>query len=207
MTDAETRLTRKGRATRDRIIESAAAVALERGVQGMTNEEVRRAAGVSGSQLMHYFPDKESLLSAVIDWRAQAVMNFTQLAAKEGLDTFEGLQSWVDAYLDHEEACVSGCSFGSLAAELVKSETGLRGKVADGFDQWEELFRAGLQAMRDRGELKRSADPRALTNALMSSFQGGMLLSQASGDSTALRDALTAAMNYLSTFRSARSRA
>jgi hypothetical protein len=37
-------------------------------------EPVRKAAGISGSQLSHYFPDKESLVRAVITWRADTMI-------------------------------------------------------------------------------------------------------------------------------------
>lgn len=201
MSTAEPRLTKKGRATRERIVEAAAGLALEHGVQGMTNDQLRKLTGISGSQLNHYFPDKQSLITAVIDWRAQAVMDFTELAAKGGLDSFDGLRAWVDAYLDREDACVSGCSFGSLAGEIMKTDRSLRDRLADGFDQWQELFRAGLRTMRDRGELDERADPDVLANVLMAAFQGGMLISHASGDPAPIRDALNGALDYLQTFR------
>ncbi len=52
------KLTPKGRATRERIVAAAAALTYERGVAGTSTEEVREAAGVSASQLYHYFDSK-----------------------------------------------------------------------------------------------------------------------------------------------------
>jgi AcrR family transcriptional regulator len=49
-----------------------------RGVAATNNELVRQRAGVSGSQLSRYFPDKESLLRAVITWRAEAMTGLQQ---------------------------------------------------------------------------------------------------------------------------------
>jgi AcrR family transcriptional regulator len=68
------RLTAKGEATRQKIIEAAAGLIYEHGVAGTNNELVRAAAGISGSQLSHYFPDKESLVRAVIAWRADTMI-------------------------------------------------------------------------------------------------------------------------------------
>jgi AcrR family transcriptional regulator len=64
------RLNPKGKAMRRRIVEAAASLICERGVAGANNELVRNAAGISGSLLSHYFPDKESLVRAVIAWQA-----------------------------------------------------------------------------------------------------------------------------------------
>ena len=64
------RLTAKGARTRARIVEEAAALIHERGVAGATLEDVKVAAEVSGSQMYHYFPDKNELVQAVIDYQA-----------------------------------------------------------------------------------------------------------------------------------------
>ena len=66
-TSARRRITPKGERTRARIVEKAAALIHERGVAGTFLEDVKAAAGVSGSQLYHYFPDKDELVQAVID--------------------------------------------------------------------------------------------------------------------------------------------
>ena len=200
MAVTEPRLTKKGLATRERIVEAAAALMLERGVVGTTDAAVRHAANVSGSQVIHYFPDKQSLVAAVIEWRARSVGDLTVLSAEGGLDTLRGIRAWVDSYLSHEEACVAGCSFGSLAAEIMKSEKNLRAQLAAGFDQWEGLFEAGFAAIQQRGELRGDARPDVLTHVLMAAFQGGMLLAQAAGDSTPLRDSLNGAMDYIESF-------
>jgi len=100
--------------------------------------------------------------------------------------------------------CRGGCSYGSLAGETLKADPEQRGLVAEGFERWEQLFRAGLAKMRERGELRAEADPEALTHLLMAAFQGGMLLDQAAGDVTPLRNALHAALAYVESFAAAR---
>ena len=69
------RLTPKGARTRARIVEAAAALIHERGVAGATLEDVKVAAEVSGSQMYHYFPDKNELVQAVIDYQADTIVD------------------------------------------------------------------------------------------------------------------------------------
>ena len=69
------RLTPKGAHVRARIVEEAAALIHERGVAGTTLEDVKVAAEVSGSQMYHYFPDKNELVQAVIDYQAETIVN------------------------------------------------------------------------------------------------------------------------------------
>jgi TetR/AcrR family transcriptional regulator, transcriptional repressor for nem operon len=63
------RLTPKGRATRDRTIVKAAQLMYDHSVAGTSLGDVLKAAGVSPSQVYHYFKDKESLIRAVIAHR------------------------------------------------------------------------------------------------------------------------------------------
>jgi AcrR family transcriptional regulator len=193
-------LTPKGRATRERIVEAAAKLIYQRGVHGTNNELVRRAAGVSGSQLGHYFPDKESLVRAVIAWRADRVVTAHRIPELGGLDTFAALHLWADSWIEREEVCRGGCSFGSLASEIIKSDLDVHGELADGFDRWEDLFREGLHAMRSHGDIAPSANPDDLAHLLMAAFQGGMLLTQAARDVAPLKAALTGAIAYVETF-------
>jgi AcrR family transcriptional regulator len=55
----ESRLTSKGRAMRDRIVQSAAELIYEAGARETTLDQVRSAVGASKSQLYHYFADKD----------------------------------------------------------------------------------------------------------------------------------------------------
>ena len=86
---AEGGLTRKGVQTRQRIVAAAAGLILQQGVAGTTLDDVRDEAGVSSSQIYHYFADKEALVRAVVDYRAQTLVGETHepmLAAIEGID-------------------------------------------------------------------------------------------------------------------------
>src|SRR4051794_23502529 len=69
------RLTAKGARTRARIVQEAAALIHERGVAGTTLDEVNVAAEDSGSQMYYYFPDKNELVQAVIDYQADTIVN------------------------------------------------------------------------------------------------------------------------------------
>src|SRR5260370_31527641 len=91
----ERRLTRRGRAARQRIVAAAAELMFEHGVAKATLEDIRAAAGVSGSQVYHYFEDKQALVRAVIDYQADAVLD-TQGAHLDHLDTMPGLRAGLD---------------------------------------------------------------------------------------------------------------
>ena len=77
------RLTPRGARTRARIVEEAAALIHERGVAGTTLEDVKVAAEVSGSQMYHFFPDKNELVQAVIDYQAETIVDRQRHGARQ----------------------------------------------------------------------------------------------------------------------------
>jgi AcrR family transcriptional regulator len=197
-------LTDKGQATRARILEHAAELIYTNGVHGTNNEQVRRAAGVSGSQLNHYFPTKESLVLAVIAWQAERVLALHRSAQFAGFQTIENFRTWAAFYIGYERAYREGCSLGSLASEIIKTDLDVHDELADAFDQWRSVFCAGFQHMRQAGHLSAAADPARLANLLLSAFQGGMLLAQVARDISPLKDALQAALDHVESFAATR---
>src|ERR1700743_1947856 len=128
------RLTRKGQATKERIVKIAADLIFDRGVAGTSIDDVRKAAGVSGSQMTHYFIDKRSLVRAVVALQADTVLELHRLPVLGELDTFEALDLWGELYIARQKrlACQGGCSFGSLAGELAEQDDETRLDLADG---------------------------------------------------------------------------
>jgi AcrR family transcriptional regulator len=200
----ERKLTKKGLATRERIVEAAAQLIYTHGVQNTSNDLVRKAAGVSGSQLSRHFPTKESLVKAVIAWRADSMIKSHQESAMSLIDSFAALRRWADSSVAREELGQGGCPFGSLAAEVIKADLALRGDLVQGFDGWVDVFRSGLRLMRERGDLIEDADPEQLAYTLAAAFQGGMLLDEAYGNAEPLRAALNGAIAYIATFASSK---
>jgi AcrR family transcriptional regulator len=199
------RLTRKGRATRARIIDAAARLMFQRGVGGTSIDEVRGTAAVSGSQISHYFNDKRDLTRNVISARRDHVRDFHAQPQLGALDSFAALDAWVKATLADLDPVYrkGGCVYGSLAAELVEADGEIHGDLADGYDQWIALFQSGLTEMRQRGDLRTDADPRHLAVSLVTAHQGGALVTFITDDPEPLRAALTGAVEYVRSFAAA----
>lgn len=183
------RLTAKGEQTRGRIVAAAARLVHEGGVAETTIEDVKAAAGVSSSQLYHYFADKEQLVQAVIDYQADLIVANTERA---GLGTPEGLRAWRDLVVAEAVASSGqgGCPLGSLGGQLAETDTTARGQVADGFGRWSDALRDGLRELHDAGRLRPGLDPDQLAVTLLASLQGGLLLAQVQRDTRALETAL-----------------
>jgi len=191
--------TRKGQATRERIVAAATDLIARQGVAGTSTEQVRDAAGVSGSQLYHYFDSKQALIRAVITRQADAVSGVPEIGA---LDSFEALQAWADAAIQRqrENDGRGDCNLGTLAAELSVSDEDSRAELSTGFLRWKELLRTGLQRMQERGELRSEADLDQLAYALLTALQGGSLMAQTLRSTDPFEASMAAALGYVRSF-------
>ena len=192
------RTTRRGRETRQRILAAAAALMLERGVAETTLEDIRSAAGVSGSQVYHYFANKQALVRGVIDYQTDAVLD-SQSDHLDALDTVSGLRAWRDFIVEHQRQlqCRGGCPIGALGAEVAETDDVARVAVAGGLRRWEERIREGLRAMQTRGGLPECVDADDLALALLAALQGGLLLTQIQRDTKPLEVALDAMLERI----------
>ena len=191
-------LTAKGRATRERIVATAAGLMLADGVAATSTEDVQRAAGASPSQLYHYFGDRKSLIRAVIAYLTDSVLGIqTPLLLR--LDSAEALEAWRDEMvrLQREQGYAGGCPIGVLVGQVAETDPDARADLAAGFARWETAIREGLERMRAQGELRPDADAGRLALFLLATAQGGLLLTQVRRDTTALETALDAAMDYI----------
>jgi AcrR family transcriptional regulator len=190
--------TKKGRATRDRIVAAAADLMYRHGVVGTSTPAVRDAAGVSSSQIYHYFADKDDLTRAVIAFQSETILSY-QASSLARLDSLDALRAWRDVVVDaaRQHNGAGGCPLGSLSSELSDDHTWARDALAASFTAWSEAIRAGLAAMIDNGTLRRETDPGRLALALLTAVQGGLLLGQAQRTADALEAALDVVIAHI----------
>jgi AcrR family transcriptional regulator len=190
--------TKKGRATRDRIIAAAADLMYRHGAAGTSTPALREAAGVSSSQIYHYFADKDDLTRAVIAYQTEAILtNQSPLLAR--LDSLDALQAWRDVIVDsaRQHGGAGGCPLGSLSSELSDHNPQARDALAASFTAWATAIREGLLGMRTHGTLRPQTDVDQLALAILAAVQGGLLLAQAQHTTDALEAAIDTLITHI----------
>lgn len=194
-------LTDKGRRTRERIVDGAADLFYERGVDEVSLDDVRRATSTSKSQLYHYFVDKDDLVYAVIERQRERTLGFHR-PSLESLSGWEDLARWRSMIVDHQAArhCRGGCPLGSLVTELAEVDDEARVRLALAFEQWGSLLVHGFEEMARKGLLREDAPTSELALAVMASLQGGLLLAELERATRPLEVALDAAIAHVRSF-------
>src|SRR6266702_3321835 len=111
-------ITRRGRASRERIVERAAELFAERGIAATSLDEVIAAAGAGKGKFYHYFRSRDELAAAAVGYRCtQVVAGLTQ--ALGGVSSLAGLEHALDGFIaGFEQTGMPGCPIGTLATEV-----------------------------------------------------------------------------------------
>jgi AcrR family transcriptional regulator len=184
------KLTTKGQATRQRIIEGAAAEIREHGVAVTTLDAIRARTHTSKSQLFHYFPDgKEQLLLAVAEHEAQKVLDDQQPYLGE-LTSWSAWQRWRDAVVDRYRRQGLHCPLGMLMSEIGRSTPGAQAVTKALMRQWHDEIATGVRHMQAQGKIDSGLDADRTAAALLSGIQGGVAVLLATGNLSYLEAAL-----------------
>lgn len=186
----ERTLTRKGVATRQRIVEGAAAEIRERGIADTTLDDVRARTGTSKGQLFHYFPDgKDQLLLAVARFEADRVLT-DQQPQLGALTSWPAWQAWRDRVVARYLAQGRDCPLSGLTAQLGRGSPGAQAVVAELIAQWQGEIAAGIRHMQGIGEIDPGLDSDRSAAALLAGIQGGVMVLLATGQIGHLEAAL-----------------
>jgi TetR/AcrR family transcriptional repressor of nem operon len=114
------------------------------------------------------------------------------------LNSLAGLRRWRDAVVEltRQTNCAGGCPLGSLAAELSEKPR-TRAALAQGFARWASYFEAAFARMQTRTARKPSGDLKELSEAMLASLQGGLLLAQTMRSTRPLELALDMAIDHV----------
>ena len=117
-------MTRRGRASRDRIVERAAELFAERGIAADSVDEVLAAAGAGKGQFYHYFRGRDELAEAAVGFRcAQVVAGLTE--ALGGVSSLAGLEQALAGFMaGFEQSGLPGCPIGTLASRGRRPQRG-----------------------------------------------------------------------------------
>jgi AcrR family transcriptional regulator len=184
------RLTAKGAATRQRIVEGAAQEIRERGAIETTLDDIRARTSTSKSQLFHYFPGgKEELLLAVARHEADRVLS-DQQPHLDALTSWQAWYAWRDAVVDRYRRQGQQCPLGSLVSRLSPTTPGARAVTQELLATWQAQITSGIRAMQEQLEISPELDADRAAAALLAGIQGGVSILMSTGSLTHLEAAL-----------------
>lgn len=192
--------TRKGQASRGKILEAAAALFHRRGVHATSVDDILLESQMGKSQFYHYFDSKEHLVEAVVEMQIQRILGYLE-PYSHSLETWQDLEKWCRAYLQLTETTgLLGCPIGIIAADQTPESEIVTRAVQAAFGHWVALLEGGLIRMKQRGVFPANFDTLRAAEFGGAAIQGGMMLTRAYQDSRFVELATSQFVAYLRGF-------
>ncbi|MEV0406132.1 TetR/AcrR family transcriptional regulator [Actinoallomurus sp. NPDC050550] len=189
-------LTARGRATRQRIIEGAAAYLRSDDPAGVTLDDIRAITGTSKSQIFHYFPNgKEELLLSVARYEADRVLD-DQQPHLGALSSWSAWKRWRDSVVARYRAQGRNCPLGALMGQ-VGSTPGAAEVVTTLLAQWHTHVERGITDMQAAGLVRGGLDAERVAAAFIAGIQGGVQVLRSTGSTEHLEATLDTLIDHL----------
>jgi len=183
--------------TRDKIIEAARDLFLNQGYNSTGLAQITHRAGVKSGSLYYFFPTKEDLLLAVLDfYRAHIYDGLLQHTYDRISDPLERVFGVLDGYrqmllmTDFE----MGCPIGNLVLEVTNSHPGVRPLLNINFDQWVDAI---AECFKSSGKLPETVDTHDLAVFTLTTMEGAVMLARSYRDIRPFDQAIVQFRDYV----------
>jgi AcrR family transcriptional regulator len=184
--------------TRERLIEVARDLFWRQGYVSTGIAEILTAADAGSGSLYYFFPTKEDLLLAVLEWyKANLWQAVVDPVFERVSDPIERIFGILDGYRQGllQTRFIQGCPVGNLALELANSHPGARKLIAENFTGWRQAIEQCVRAAA--GRLPPSPDPAQIALFVLTTMEGAVMLARAYHQIEPYDNAVTCLRDYL----------
>jgi len=184
---------RKGRATRDRLLDLAESAVLAKGFAATSIDELIAAGGITKSGFFYHFKDKADLAKALILRYLERDAELLDTLFRRGDELHDdplhgflvGLKLFAEMMANLPEAH-PGCLAASFAYQDQIFNREIRDLNAAGLLAWRRRFHERLLIIAERYPPRPEVDLEALADMASSMVEGGMIVGRALRDGTIL---------------------
>ncbi|MBX3113938.1 MAG: TetR/AcrR family transcriptional regulator [Fimbriimonadaceae bacterium] len=165
--------------TRAKLIESARDLFMIQGYHSTGISQILKRAEVNSGSLYYFFPTKEDLLLAVLEWyRDHIEDDLLAIHTAHVSDPVEKIFALLDGYRQmlHMFEFEMGCPIGNLALEVTNTHPAVRSLLLVNFEQWVDSVEGFLNEAADR--FPEDLDRRALAVHILATMEGGVMLAR-----------------------------
>jgi TetR/AcrR family transcriptional repressor of nem operon len=137
-------------AHRAALVQAAARLFRERGIDGVGVAEICKTAGLTHGALYAQFPSKEALAAEALAYSLDRSYTGLMAAAGDNHDDHDdhkpSLTAYLDAYLAprHRDDLAGGCPMAASASEIARQDEAVSAQFSDGFERTVEAIQAML---------------------------------------------------------------
>lgn len=182
--------------TRDRLLQTAAALMWERSFQATGVDELCQRANAKKGSFYHFFPSKSELAIAAIEstW-AQVKTGIFEPIFSDTSSGLAQLRQLVEKVYAFQMQVVAkkkgflGCPFGNLGQEMARQDDKIREVLHKIFNGHLDFIQAALVRAEQAGEIP-AGDSRQRAENIFALLEGALLMSKVANDPEIFRRAM-----------------
>jgi AcrR family transcriptional regulator len=193
----------KGERTRHTILDAAASLATEEGLETLSIGRLAEATGMSKSGLFAHFGSKEELQLATVDHAAALFVREVIAPAREAPKGLSRVWALCENKVDYAERRVfpGGCFFANAAFEYNRRPGAVRDRIAHMLRTWLSYLEHAIEQAQQTGELLQDPSARDLAFELDSFVQNANAKYQLFGEDWVFAKARRAIRERLESLR------
>ena len=155
----------KGQRTRNSILEAAAALATEEGLESLSIGRLAEATGMSKSGLFAHFGSKEELQLATVDHAGTLFVGEVIDPARSAPKGLARIWALCDHMIDYSERQVfpGGCFFAATSFEFNNRPGPVRDRIEAMIRSWRSYLEHAVEQAQEAGELDESVSAREIS--------------------------------------------
>ncbi|AEI15343.1 transcriptional regulator, TetR family [Flexistipes sinusarabici DSM 4947] len=169
----------KGNKTTDKILDSTIELIFQKGIEATSISDIITKIGMSKGSLYFHFPDKQTLVSKALSRYEKSFFEFIS-ASLQGNSPGEKLENFLESVkrMHKSKNYSGGCIFGNTALEMADKNDSLSQKVKNVFDRWISMLSSIINDAQKTGEIRSDLNSKILAGFIVSSVEGGIMLSR-----------------------------
>ena len=175
---------KKGKVTREMILERAAALFNCRGYAGASMSDIMEVTGLEKGGIYNHFESKEMLAAEAFDYAVRQSAAFVTSALDKHESPTERLIAFIDIFsqLVKSPAVPGGCPLLNTAIEADDSNPLLRERVQKAMSRMRAMVEKLVSSGIASGELPADTEPENLALLIVSSLEGSLMMGRLYGD-------------------------
>ena len=179
----------RGQDTRDRILDTAQSLIMERGFSATSLDDILKATGVTKGAFFHHFKSKGDLAQKLVerfatddfamfdewDRRAEALSEDPYQAIVLFLKFFE-------EWLDNLDEPFAGCLFAVYVYESTLFDTNVNEFVKQSFEHWQKYYERKFDAVLAVRKPRLEITARELAETIIAILEGAFILARSYGE-------------------------
>jgi len=193
-----------GIATREKILDAAQSLILDRGYVGMTVEHVLDEVGITKGAFFHHFKTKDDLAKALLqrfaDKDAKIYAESRERAEKLSDDPLQQMLIFIRLFEEMFGGLTEpypGCLFASYIYELQQFDDQTRQLIRDSFQKWRELLKEKFEAIARKYPPQTEVSAASLADAFTVVLEGAFITGKAMNEPGVVSEQLRHFRNYI----------